>query len=157
MTLEQERNKFAIKIAEHVYSKYMVDAYELRACNVIYDVNKLEKFKLKIDWSGYGLSCDKLNPNKKSILKIVADPMMPIVENDDILITSQECNYLHIQSTEAEVWSVVHNLGYNPNVTTVLVNSDGTETEVHGLVTYLDINTLRIEFNEPTSGKAYLS
>jgi hypothetical protein len=61
--------------------------------------------------------------------------------------------YVHDQVTPTSLWTIVHSLGYYPNVTAV----DSAGDEVQGLVTYADINTVTIEFTQAFGGKAYLS
>ena len=61
--------------------------------------------------------------------------------------------YIHDQGTPALIWTVTHNLGYNPNVSVV----DSAETVVEGSVVYTSLNALTIEFTAAFGGKAYLS
>lgn len=62
--------------------------------------------------------------------------------------------YVHDQGPASALWTVVHNLGYNPNVT--IIDSGGTE--VRARVLYVDLNTLQIDFNGVAiGGKAYCS
>jgi hypothetical protein len=61
--------------------------------------------------------------------------------------------YTHDQVTPASTWTIVHSLGYHPNVAVVDSAGDGVE----GLVTYVDVNTVTVEFNAAFGGKAYLS
>lgn len=61
--------------------------------------------------------------------------------------------YVHEQMTPSVTWTVVHNLGYHPNLTVV----DSGGTEVIGSVTYIDINTVQLDFDSAFGGKAYLS
>lgn len=61
--------------------------------------------------------------------------------------------YVHGQAIPSDIWHVVHNLGFYPNVT--VVDSAGSETE--GQVLYVDNNTLDIIFAVPFGGTAYLS
>lgn len=61
--------------------------------------------------------------------------------------------YTHNQGTPAALWTVVHNLGYFPNVSVV----DSADTVVEGSVVYLSVNSLTIEFTASFGGKAYLS
>jgi len=60
-------------------------------------------------------------------------------------------NYVHVQSISSKVWIVQHNLNKYPSVTVV----DSADTVVIGNVKYLDINSLRLEFTAPFTGKAY--
>jgi hypothetical protein len=62
-------------------------------------------------------------------------------------------SYVHTQGTPSAIWTITHNLGYYPGVNVV----DSAGTEVEGEVTYLDANTVRVNFSAGFSGKAYLS
>lgn len=61
--------------------------------------------------------------------------------------------YVHTQNAVSTTWTVAHNLGVFPNVTTV----DSAGTQIEGDVTYVSANTLNISFAYAFSGKAYLS
>lgn len=61
--------------------------------------------------------------------------------------------YVHDQAFPEAVWTIVHNLGFNPNVTVV----DSAGTVVEGSVTYPGLDTVIVEFAFPFGGKAYLS
>ena len=62
--------------------------------------------------------------------------------------------YRHVQSTASTVWTINHNLGFNPNVTAV--DSAGTEIWP-GDVIYLSANQLQLTFSAAVGGEAYLS
>lgn len=67
--------------------------------------------------------------------------------------------YRHIQAVPSAVWTITHNLGFNPGGV-VAVDTSGDRHE--GLVEYLDTDSLRISFfaaGAPASfaGEAYLS
>ncbi len=51
------------------------------------------------------------------------------------------------------LWTVVHSLGFYPNVTVV----DTDTSELEGDLQYIDLNTITIEFAVPVAGIAYLS
>ena len=63
--------------------------------------------------------------------------------------------YRHVQSTAATVWIIPHNLGWYPGG--VQVEGPSGETVGGVAVGYPDVNTVRLEFNTPMSGVAYLS
>lgn len=58
--------------------------------------------------------------------------------------------YIHEQDVPAAVWTINHNLGHYPNVTTM----DTAGTQVEGDVLYQDLNTTIIDFGVAFSGKA---
>lgn len=62
-------------------------------------------------------------------------------------------SYTHNQPIPNTVWTVVHNLGFYPNV----MSFDTTGDEIVGSVLHMSINDLTIEFSASVSGTAYLS
>lgn len=62
-------------------------------------------------------------------------------------------SYAHTQNTVSSTWSITHNMGFYPNVTT----TDATGFPIEGEVSYLDLNSLTVSFSIATSGFAYLS
>lgn len=63
-------------------------------------------------------------------------------------------NYTHVQSISSTTWLITHNLGKYPSGVMVV---DSAGSEVSGLVTMINTNEIKIEFNAPFTGKAYIS
>jgi hypothetical protein len=61
--------------------------------------------------------------------------------------------FTYTQASPSANWSIQHDLGYNPHV--VVVDSAGTQVE--GSVTWIDLNSLTVQFSAAFSGVAYLS
>ena len=61
--------------------------------------------------------------------------------------------YTHTQNAVSSTWSITHNLGFRPNVTTI--NSAGMNIE--GTVAHTNENSLTVTFSIASSGVAYLS
>lgn len=83
---------------------------------------------------------------------------IPIVEsgiNDEGLEIGivGDKNYVHEQLQASNEWSVNHKLKKYPSVSII----DSSGTNVIGEVTYLDENSLRINFSSIMSGKAFLN
>lgn len=66
---------------------------------------------------------------------------------------SDPVSYLHNQGVLSSVWTIVHNLGYAPNITV----ADSAGTIVEGDIQYVDGVSVTIQFSYPFLGKAYLS
>ena len=66
---------------------------------------------------------------------------------------SPDAEYTHDQALASNNWSITHNLCKFPSVAVV----DSANTVVVGEVTYIDKNSLMIEFNGSFTGKAYLN
>lgn len=62
-------------------------------------------------------------------------------------------SYVHIQATASSEWTVVHNLGYYPNVTV----KDSTGRKVMTDIQDIDINSLKIISAAAFAGSASLS
>lgn len=68
--------------------------------------------------------------------------------------TAENAGYRHYQSTAAAVWTIIHPLAFQPNVTVV----DSTGREVWpGEVEYLTSDTIRLVFSAAFGGQAFLS
>ena len=64
-----------------------------------------------------------------------------------------DLSYTFTQMSAQTHWHIVHNLGKFPDV--VVVDSGGTT--VVGDVTYIDVNTVDLNFSAPFGGVAYLN
>lgn len=62
-------------------------------------------------------------------------------------------NYVHVQNTASDIWTVNHNLNKFPSANMVL----STGQQGYGDITYIDENTLTISFASTESGKAYIN
>lgn len=62
-------------------------------------------------------------------------------------------SYVHNQLSASSSWTVVHNLGFYPNVSAY----DSADTMVEGEIIHNDNTTLTINFSASFSGKAHLS
>lgn len=61
--------------------------------------------------------------------------------------------YTHTQNLVSSNWSITHNLGFRPNVTTI----DSASMNIEGTVQHVSENSLNINFSIASSGTAYLS
>ena len=66
---------------------------------------------------------------------------------------TQAIAYTHTQNAVSSTWSITHNLGFKPNVTT----TDSAGFSMEGTVNYTSATTLTIDFGFGTTGFAYLS
>jgi hypothetical protein len=64
-----------------------------------------------------------------------------------------DLSYVHTQAVPAALWTITHNLGKHPSVSTV----DSAGTWWLGDVTYIDANTLVLHFGAHFAGAAYLN
>lgn len=82
---------------------------------------------------------------------IIEAPKVATVEVEDV--NPSAVAYTHIQSVASATWTVVHNLGWYPNV----VVQDSSGTTVEGDITYDSRVKLTLTFSGAFSGRAYLS
>lgn len=66
---------------------------------------------------------------------------------------AQGVAYSHDQPQPTADWVIPHSLGFKPSVT--IVDTAGTLNE--GAVSYPDDHTVRVQFNAPFAGQAFLS
>lgn len=67
--------------------------------------------------------------------------------------TTPTIAYVHTQNAVSSNWTITHNLGFIPNVTT----TDSAGTTIEGSVDYPNVNQVTITFSIAISGIAYLS
>jgi hypothetical protein len=60
--------------------------------------------------------------------------------------------YTHVQAVASAVWTINHNLGFNP--TAVVLDSSGTQCE--GTLSYPTLNQMVITFSSAFTGNAYV-
>lgn len=60
--------------------------------------------------------------------------------------------YTHTQNTPASVWTVQHDLGYEPLFATVIVADEDITWAVE--ILHVDLNMLTVNFSQPVAGKA---
>jgi len=61
--------------------------------------------------------------------------------------------YTHTQNAVSSTWSITHNLGFKPNVTTI----DSASLNIEGNIVHVNDNSLNVVFSIATTGFAYLS
>ena len=90
------------------------------------------------------------------------DPLYPVIDTNFLPAVPQRVSasaviplvsYTHNQSSPATQWTVVHNLGFKPNVT--VFNSAGDIVE--GDIVHNSSNQLTLQFSATMSGTAQLS
>jgi hypothetical protein len=65
----------------------------------------------------------------------------------------EDVSYTHNQNTSSTTWSIAHNLGYQPSVTT----QDAAGTVIEGTISHTNANNVVVSFSISTTGKAFLS
>ncbi len=155
-TLERELYSFT----EAIHDRFNQLYYGLSACEGSYDKDRVAEGRLKIQLLNTCLVDDDFTANTATpSLNIVPFHMLPPVRTGPSTIINIINNYTtpavfeYKQLTPVLQWIIKHNLGYNPNVTTV----NELKQQVEGQVTYIDNKNIIIDFSVPTAGTAYLS
>jgi hypothetical protein len=93
------------------------------------------------------------------IPNIIVEPIIPNVtvtapgpQGAPGVFDAGDVAYVHTQSTPSAVWTINHNLGFNP--VAVVLDSGGTQCE--GAISYPSINQMVITFTGAFSGTAYI-
>jgi hypothetical protein len=81
------------------------------------------------------------------------DDTPPPYSETGVVPGSGDKHFAYTQNTAAASWTITHGLGKYPSVTIV----DNSGTELLPNVSYIDANSLRVDFSAPVSGKAYLN
>lgn len=89
--------------------------------------------------------------NAGRLLSIGNDGMVTVSEISDMTISDRYFQF--VQNIISDEWFIEHNLNKYPSVTVV----DSAGTIIHGEVTYLTLNSLKIKFQTSFLGKAYLN
>lgn len=84
---------------------------------------------------------------------IATNPTTELWYNPTAPVTSSIYAYRHVQGTPAASWTIIHNLGWYPNV--VVEDSGGSTCE--GETVWNDENTVTMSFSAAFAGVAYLS
>lgn len=63
--------------------------------------------------------------------------------------------YHHDQGVASTLWTIVHGLGFRPNV--ALYDNEAPPVPIDGWVQYIDLNTVTVGFDSAVSGTAELS
>jgi len=72
----------------------------------------------------------------------------------DIVVATQIFgSFTYVPADARTVWSINHNLGYNPNITVL----DSLGNECYGQILYNGNNSLTLTFSQAVYGTAYLS
>ena len=73
--------------------------------------------------------------------------------NPAITLSQNIGSFMFTQSSPSTQWTINHNMGKNPSVFT----EDENSNDIMGMIEFVDSNNLKIYFNQPVAGKAYLS
>ncbi len=71
----------------------------------------------------------------------------------NIVMINADKNFRYTQNVPSKIWSITHMLGKRPSVTI----TDSAGTTIEGMISYVDLNNLTVEFSVAFSGYAELN
>jgi hypothetical protein len=88
-----------------------------------------------------------------NVIQVNANGAVTRINLSPAITINNNMSYVYTQTAPALVWTVDHRMGFKPSVFT----EDASGIDMQGVVEYIDTNVLKITFNQPVAGKAYLS
>lgn len=89
----------------------------------------------------------------QNIIQVNANGAVTRINLNPTININNVSSYIHDQPTASLAWNINHNLGKVPSV----FAEDLLSNDINGVIEIVDSNNLRILFNTPVAGKAYLS
>lgn len=147
-----------------IYNRYLGLQVIMLSPTGNYDVNVFLNL-ISLGSVSYNTYVFKANLTELSIIQIQGTIVIDSLVSDsvvDALSAAQgkelkrliDSRYFrHVQNLPASEWIIIHNMGRNPSIAV----TDSAGTVVEGVVTYIDMNTLRVNFSADFSGFAELN
>ncbi len=155
-SLLANKDRYVENFASSVYNEFRRLKYGIKSCS---PSGKLWLNVLRNEIIDYQLLGDDPNICSKACS---VDPLKVSIECNSN-VCSTPCTivkvgtalnaFVYTQVIPASVWTIIHNLGYVPNV----FAEDENGIDIVGVVSVLNNNELTITFNNPIAGVAYLS
>lgn len=138
--------RVVVVIGDNIFENYILEgddpcSNEKWVIDRTYDSNVL----LKDDYSNLGPDIE----TQQDLNQIFNDLITDIIENDK----DGDKHYIHDQFNPSSIWIIKHDLNKKPSITI----TDTAGSIVEGSVTYINNNEVRLYFNFPFSGYAYLN
>jgi hypothetical protein len=89
----------------------------------------------------------------QNIIEINSGGCLTRINLNPAITINQNSSFVHTQTTPATMWDINHGMNLIPNVTT----EDAQGNDIVGILDVVDNNRIKIYFNTPVAGKAYLS
>jgi hypothetical protein len=107
------------------------------------------------DGKGPALGLDYMSTQQagQNIIEINSGGCITRINLNPAITINQNSSFVFTQQTASTMWDVVHGMNLNPNVRI----EDLTGADIQGAIEYIDNNRLKIYFNQPVAGRAYLS
>lgn len=89
----------------------------------------------------------------QNIIEINSGGCITRINLNPAITINQNSSFVYTQSTPSTTWDINHGMNMIPNVTT----EDALGNDIVGILDVIDNNRIKIYFNQPVAGKAYLS
>jgi hypothetical protein len=89
----------------------------------------------------------------QNIIEVNTGGCITRINLNPAITINQNSSFVFTQQTPATMWDVVHGMNLIPNVRI----EDLTGVDIQGVIDIIDNNRLKIYFNQPVAGRAYLS
>lgn len=89
----------------------------------------------------------------QNIIEINSGGCITRINLNPAITINQNSSFVYTQSTPSTTWDINHGMNMIPNVTT----EDTLGNDIVGILDVIDNNRIKIYFNQPVAGKAYLS
>jgi len=89
----------------------------------------------------------------QNIIDVNAGGCITRINLNPTININSSTSYIHNQSVASTVWDIQHNMGLTPSVFMEDTNGD----DISGVIEIVDSNRIKVFFNQPVAGKAYLS
>lgn len=100
-----------------------------------------------------GLSYQYTDTNGQNVIEVNAGGALTRINLNPAITINQNSSFIFSQDTPSNEWDIHHNLGLVPNI----FMEDDNGIDIQGNVQVVDQNRLKVFFNQPVSGKAFLS
>lgn len=100
-----------------------------------------------------GLNYMGTQQSGQNIIEINSGGCITRINLNPAITINQNSSFVFTQQTPSTVWDIVHGMNMAPNVRT----EDLTGVDIVGVIDNIDNNRIKIYFNQPVAGKAFLS
>jgi len=101
----------------------------------------------------FGMNYTGTQQSGQNIIEINSGGCITRINLNPSIVVNQNNSFVYTQSTPATVWDIIHSMNMIPNVT----SEDTQGNDIVGILDVVDNNRIKLYFNTPVAGKAYLS
>lgn len=91
--------------------------------------------------------------NSQNVIEVNTGGCVTRINLNPAITINQNSSFIFSQDTPVTIWDIQHNLGLIPNI----FMEDEAGVDIQGNVQVIDTNRVKVFFNQPVAGKAFLS